>query len=94
VRDRPSAAMVSRGTQDGRGSETDLELPKRDGCWTEVRHDAVGKDHEEEKAQEGTAGHRCIKRAAMSRRILTRTKTLKTKKDVVPVIILGHGPCA
>jgi hypothetical protein len=33
VRDRPLAAVVSRGTQVVSDLATDLGLPKRDGCW-------------------------------------------------------------
>jgi hypothetical protein len=70
----------------GSGPATDLGLLKRDGGRVHSRHGGVGQDHEEVKAQEGKVDHHGIKRDAMVRRILIRTKTLKTKKDAAPAL--------
>jgi hypothetical protein len=60
----------------------DQESLKRGGHWAKAQYGCEGIDHEEVKAQEGKASCQDTNYGLTMRSIFTRTKALKTTKDV------------
>jgi hypothetical protein len=60
----------------------DQETPKRGGHRAKAWYVREGLDHEEVKAQEGKASCQDTNHGLTARSIFTRTKALKTTKDV------------
>lgn len=62
--------------------ESDRLFPKRDGYGVKALYVFESLDHEEVKAQEGKTSCQDTNHALAAKSIFTRTKALKTTKDV------------